>query len=78
MAGHAQPHGILNYTCSFYPTYPTWDPEEDEEETALAVGIPKPKEMRVDPEQVEPDVGVEPVVPKPEETTASVEEISKD
>jgi Ca2+-dependent lipid-binding protein len=34
LAGHAQPHGILNYTCSFYPTYPTWDPEEDEEEEA--------------------------------------------
>ncbi|RMZ68452.1 membrane bound c2 domain [Pyrenophora seminiperda CCB06] len=32
LAGQAQPKGILNYTCSFYPTYPTWDPEEDEEE----------------------------------------------
>ncbi|KAF1942413.1 tricalbin [Clathrospora elynae] len=32
MAGHSQPKGMLNYTCSFYPTYPTWDPEEDEEE----------------------------------------------
>ncbi|CAO2649745.1 Nn.00g010370.m01.CDS01 [Neocucurbitaria sp. VM-36] len=32
MAGHAQSKGTLNYTCSFYPTYPTWDPEEDEEE----------------------------------------------
>jgi Ca2+-dependent lipid-binding protein len=32
LAGHAQPKGTLNYTCSFYPTYPTWDPEEDEEE----------------------------------------------
>lgn len=32
LAGQAQPKGTLNYTCSFYPTYPTWDPEEDEEE----------------------------------------------
>ncbi|EMD88413.1 hypothetical protein COCC4DRAFT_84314 [Bipolaris maydis ATCC 48331] len=32
VAGQAQSRGTLNYTCSFYPTYPTWDPEEDEEE----------------------------------------------
>lgn len=32
MAGQSQSRGTLNYTCSFYPTYPTWDPEEDEEE----------------------------------------------
>ncbi|KAL5118587.1 Tricalbin-2 [Pleosporales sp. CAS-2024a] len=32
MAGHASEKGTLNYTCSFYPTYPTWDPEEDAEE----------------------------------------------
>ncbi|KAH7355702.1 hypothetical protein BKA66DRAFT_613362 [Pyrenochaeta sp. MPI-SDFR-AT-0127] len=32
MAGQSQPKGTLNYTCSFYPTYPTWDPEDDEEE----------------------------------------------
>ncbi|KAI4671195.1 uncharacterized protein J4E88_009228 [Alternaria novae-zelandiae] len=32
LAGSSQPKGTLNYTCSFYPTYPTWDPEEDEEE----------------------------------------------
>ncbi|KAF2032834.1 tricalbin [Setomelanomma holmii] len=32
MAGHAAAKGTLNYTCSFYPTYPTWDPDEDEEE----------------------------------------------
>jgi Ca2+-dependent lipid-binding protein len=32
LAGHAASKGTLNYTCSFYPTYPTWDPEEDEEE----------------------------------------------
>ncbi|KAF1952858.1 tricalbin [Byssothecium circinans] len=29
--GHnAPPKGVLNYTCSFYPTYPVWDPDEDE------------------------------------------------
>ena len=32
MAGQTQVKGTLNYTCSFYPTYPTWDPEEDDEE----------------------------------------------
>jgi Ca2+-dependent lipid-binding protein len=32
MAGSASAKGTLNYTCSFYPTYPTWDPDEDEEE----------------------------------------------
>jgi Ca2+-dependent lipid-binding protein len=32
MAGHASGKGTLNYTCSFYPTYPTWDPDDDEEE----------------------------------------------
>jgi hypothetical protein len=32
MAGHAAAKGTLNYTCSFYPTIPTWDPDEDEEE----------------------------------------------
>lgn len=36
LAGHAQPKGTLNYTCSFYPTHPTWDPDEDEEETKEA------------------------------------------
>ncbi|KAH3978293.1 hypothetical protein HBH52_104320 [Parastagonospora nodorum] len=36
MAGHAAEKGKLNYTCSFYPTYPTWDPEEDEEEKEKA------------------------------------------
>ncbi|KAH9860893.1 hypothetical protein IAQ61_010628 [Plenodomus lingam] len=39
MAGQAQPKGTLNYTCSFYPTYATWDPDEDEEE-AETVGTP--------------------------------------
>ncbi|KAH8719146.1 hypothetical protein GQ44DRAFT_742030 [Phaeosphaeriaceae sp. PMI808] len=29
---NSSPKGTLNYTCSFYPTYPTWDPEEDDEE----------------------------------------------
>jgi Ca2+-dependent lipid-binding protein len=32
VAGSSTAKGTLNYTCSFYPTYPTWDPEEDEEE----------------------------------------------
>ena len=32
LAGHSSSKGSLNYTCSFYPTYPTWDPEEDAEE----------------------------------------------
>ncbi|KAF2875982.1 hypothetical protein BDV95DRAFT_591385 [Massariosphaeria phaeospora] len=26
----SQSKGTLNYTCSFYPTYPVWDPDEDE------------------------------------------------
>jgi Ca2+-dependent lipid-binding protein len=45
LAGHAQPKGTLNYTCSFYPTYPTWDPEEDEEEKeaeTAANGVTRP------------------------------------
>jgi hypothetical protein len=32
MAGHSSSKGTLNYTCSFYPTYPTWDPDDDEDE----------------------------------------------
>jgi Ca2+-dependent lipid-binding protein len=27
------PKGTLNYTCSFYPIYPVWDPDDDEEES---------------------------------------------
>ncbi|KAF2815936.1 tricalbin [Mytilinidion resinicola] len=30
----AQPKGTLNYTCSFYPTYPTVDPDDEEEQAA--------------------------------------------
>ncbi|UPX11961.1 Tricalbin-2 [Ascochyta rabiei] len=33
MSGTSGHKGTLNYTCSFYPTIPTWDPEEDEEES---------------------------------------------
>jgi hypothetical protein len=33
MSGTSAHKGTLNYTCSFYPTIPTWDPEEDEEES---------------------------------------------
>jgi Ca2+-dependent lipid-binding protein len=25
--------GTLNYTCSFYPTYPVWDPDEDDKDS---------------------------------------------
>jgi Ca2+-dependent lipid-binding protein len=32
MSGHSQPKGTLNYTCSFYPTYQVWDPEDEEDE----------------------------------------------
>ena len=33
MSGTSAHKGTLNYTCSFYPTIPTWDPDEDEEES---------------------------------------------
>ncbi|KAF9690489.1 hypothetical protein EKO04_011358 [Ascochyta lentis] len=33
VSGTSAHKGTLNYTCSFYPTIPTWDPEEDEEES---------------------------------------------
>jgi len=36
LAGHSQSKGTLNYTCSFYPTHATWDPDEDQEETEKA------------------------------------------
>jgi hypothetical protein len=29
----SQAKGTLNYTCSFYPTYPVWDPDEDDKES---------------------------------------------
>ena len=29
----SQQKGTLNYTCSFYPTYPVWDPDEDDKES---------------------------------------------
>ncbi|KAL6704691.1 Tricalbin-2 [Coniothyrium glycines] len=32
LAGQSAAKGTLNYTCSFYPTYPTWDPDEEEDE----------------------------------------------
>jgi Ca2+-dependent lipid-binding protein len=37
VAGHSTAKGTLNYTCSFYPTYRVWDPEEDEEEKEKVV-----------------------------------------
>jgi Ca2+-dependent lipid-binding protein len=30
LSGSSTPKGMLNYTCSFYPTIPTWDPDEEE------------------------------------------------
>ncbi|KAH7121139.1 C2 domain-containing protein [Dendryphion nanum] len=38
LGGRAQIKGTLNYTCSFYPTYSVWDPDEDEEEKESTVG----------------------------------------
>lgn len=49
MAGHSHAKGTLNYTCSFYPTYATWDPEEDEEEkekTPTANGVSRTASVR--------------------------------
>lgn len=40
VAGHSAAKGTLNYTCSFYPTYPTWDPEEDAEEEKEKETVP--------------------------------------
>lgn len=33
MGARSVSKGILNYTCSFYPTYPVYDPEEEEKES---------------------------------------------
>jgi Ca2+-dependent lipid-binding protein len=30
---HAGTKGTLNYSCSFYPTYPVWDPDEDDKDS---------------------------------------------
>ena len=40
MAGTSATKGTLNYTCSFYPTVPTWDPEDesDDEEVTTPNG----------------------------------------
>lgn len=38
LASSKHPKGTLNYTCSFYPIYPTWDPEEDVEKEESGVG----------------------------------------
>jgi Ca2+-dependent lipid-binding protein len=36
----SKPKGTLNYTCSFYPTYSVFDPDEDEEEKdSIADGL---------------------------------------
>jgi Ca2+-dependent lipid-binding protein len=40
IAGQSTAKGTLNYTCSFYPTYPTWDPEEDVEEEEEKASVP--------------------------------------
>lgn len=34
LGARSQPKGVLNYTCSFYPTYPVWDPDDDEESSS--------------------------------------------
>lgn len=33
LGARAQPKGVLNYTCSFYPTYSIWDPDDDDKES---------------------------------------------
>lgn len=49
MAGHHGSKGVLNYTCSFYPTHHVWDPDEDEEEkeeAPLANGVSRQASVR--------------------------------
>jgi Ca2+-dependent lipid-binding protein len=46
LTGSTQAKGTLNYTCSFYPTHPTWDPEEDEEEKVTTPnGVARPESV---------------------------------
>ena len=52
--------------------------DEDEEEVALAVGSPAPKELNVAPEQVEPDAGAEATASELAETAVSAEDLAKD
>ncbi|KAL1596613.1 Tricalbin-2 [Paraconiothyrium brasiliense] len=33
LGARTQAKGILNYTCSFYPTYPVYDPDEEESDS---------------------------------------------
>ncbi|KAF1978894.1 tricalbin [Bimuria novae-zelandiae CBS 107.79] len=33
LGARTQPKGFLNYTCSFYPTYPIYDPDEDDSDS---------------------------------------------
>jgi Ca2+-dependent lipid-binding protein len=40
----AKPKGTLNYTCSFYPSYSVFDPDEDEEEKENSNGGISPTE----------------------------------
>lgn len=35
LGARTQIKGTLNYTCSFYPTYPVWDPDEDDKESTV-------------------------------------------
>jgi Ca2+-dependent lipid-binding protein len=37
LGARSQPKGVLNFTCSFYPTLPVYDPDEDEDEKASVV-----------------------------------------
>ncbi|KAF2712701.1 tricalbin [Pleomassaria siparia CBS 279.74] len=41
----SKPKGTLNYTCSFYPTYSVWDPEEDEEKESTADDLSRRSSM---------------------------------
>lgn len=40
------PKGTLQYTCSFYPIHPVWDPEEDEEKESDSDGLSRTASVR--------------------------------
>ncbi|KAF2010633.1 tricalbin [Aaosphaeria arxii CBS 175.79] len=46
MGTASQTKGTLNFTCSFYPTVPTWDPDEDDEDELSAGGLSRQSSLK--------------------------------
>lgn len=46
LGSRTQTKGTLNYTCSFFPTYPVWDPDEEEEDSSTSGGLSRKSSLK--------------------------------